>query len=360
MTHKNKLVIAIIAAGISTQVAAVEVADVNGTKFSIGGYVKAEGVVNKPDDGDQDFEASTRQTRLNFTADTAIDDHKVKAFVEMDFWGNNTDDNSTFSPRLRHAFIAVDDVTVGQTWAGQFFATAPFDVEMMSFWNPGLGTIGGNGAVIRPELLIHYTLGGLRLSAQDPVWDQAAYPDMVASYTYRTGAHGFNLAVTGRDVGTGGGINKKSEFGAAVSAAMKLQFGNTALAVSAYTGEGTAVFAGWGYDGARGADQNADVNTATGELITTTGFSAGVTQKFMPNLRGTVRYGQVRADEVAATVPDDRLEMVNVNLIYTYLPGLDLGIEWRDLNAATRPPTARTSSKRPKGQQVELMAMYKF
>lgn len=363
MILKNKLALAIIAAGISAQAAAVDLGEYNGTKVSIGGYVKAEGIVNMPDNGDQDFEGSMRQTRINFTAAREIEGHKLKAFVETDFWDNNTEADGSYGLRMRHAYLSVDNLTVGQTWNGQFFANAPFDVEMLNFWGPGTGTIAGNGAVVRPDLVVHYTQGGLRLTAQDPAWSEAAYPDMVAAYTYRTGGHAFNVAVTGRDVGTGAAAGKAadaSKFGAAISLAAKLQFADTTLAASAYTGEGAGVYAGWGYIGARGANQDTDVNLATGELITTTGFSAGVTQKLMDNLRGTVRYGQVEAEDVQAGMDEDTLKMVNVNLIYTYLPGLDFGIEWRDQNAATRPPTAASSSMRPAGQQVEIMAMYKF
>lgn len=367
MMFKKKLAVAIIAAGISSQAFAVEVGEFDGTKLSIGGYVKAEGIVDMPDDGDQDFEGSMRQTRLNFSAEKEVNGHKVKGFVEGDFWDNNmTDSDSTYALRLRHAYIAVDNLTVGQTWNGQFFSNAPFDVEMVNFWGLGTGTIAGNGAVVRPDLVAHYKLGGLRLTAQDPAWDQAAFPDLVAAYAYRTGGHAFNLAVTGREVGTGhspANADDDSEFGVAVSASAKLQFADTTLALSAFTGEGAAVYAGWGYGGVRGPDQDIDVNTQTGELIETTGFSAGVTQKFMDNLRGTVRYGQVEADETTAGT-EDTLEMTNVNLIYTYMPGLDVGIEWRDQNVGTRtaggPNDPASSSMRPAGQQVELFAMYKF
>lgn len=311
-----------------------------------------------PDEGDQDFEGSMRQSRLNFSAEREVSGHKLKAFIEGDFWDNNTTANdSTYALRMRHAYIAVDNLTIGQTWNGQFFANAPFDVTMLNFWGPGTGTIAGNGAVVRPDLVVHYTTGGFRLTAQDPVWSEAAYPDMVAAYTYRTGGHAFNLAVTGRDVNT---VGDESEFGAAISAAAKLQFADTTFAVSAYTGEGAGVYAGWGYNGATGPSQDADVNQVTGELIKTTGFSAGVTQSFMDNLKGTIRYGQVEAEEVAAGMEEDTFKMINVNLVYTYFPGLDFGIEWRDQNAPNRPPTSASSSIRPEGQQVELMAMYKF
>src|SRR5690554_888836 len=216
MMFKNKLALAILAAGISTQAAAAEIGEFNGTKLSIGGYVKAEGVYDMPENGSDDFAGSMRQTRLNVSAVKQVDGHTLKAFVEGDFWDNNIGADfadGTYGLRLRHAYVAVDNVTVGQTWNGQFFANAPFDVEMVNFWGLGVGTIAGNGAVIRPDLVAHYTLGGLRLTLQDPVQEGSAYPDMVAAYTYRTGGHAFNAAITGREVQDTGNNGDDTEFG---------------------------------------------------------------------------------------------------------------------------------------------------
>lgn len=357
MKNKNKVFVGMIMVGLSSQVAAIDLGEFNGVELSIGGYIKAEGIVNMPDKGSQDFDGSMRQSRLNFAAKKDVNGHKLKGFVEMDFWDNVTDGkDSSYAPRLRHAYISIDNVTIGQTWNGQFLAAAPLDVEMVNFWGPGFGTIAGNGTVVRPDLVVNYAKNGFLVSAQDPTWDQASYPDMVAAYTYRTGAHAFNLAVTGREVNTTG---NDSKFGAAVSAAAKFKFSSTQLAISGFTGKGAGVYAGWGYSGFTGASQNADVN-ATGDLITTTGFSTGVTQNFMENLRGTVRYGQVKAGEVKVGMDKDTMEMVNVNLIYSYLPDLDFGIEWRYQNAPTLPDTAAASARRPKGKQLEMFAMYKF
>lgn len=354
--RRNKLALAILVAATSTQTVALEIGEINDTRFSIGGYVKAEGIFDMPDEGDNQFEGSVRQTRVNFAAEREIEGHKLKAFVEGDFWDNNTAADSTYAWRVRHAYINLDNLTIGQTWNGQFLATAPFDVEMINFWGLGTGSIAGNGAVVRPDLVVHYKHGGLRLTLQDPIYTDANVPDIVAAYSWRSeSGHAINLAVTGREVETGA---DDSKFGAALSLAGKFRFGNTTVALSAYSGEGAAVYAGWGYNGAMGATTS-DVN-GSGDLITTTGFSAGVTQKFSDKLRGTIRYGQVEADEVAAGVADDTLKMTNVNLVYTYLPDLDFGIEWRDQNVGNRPPTSASSSMRPAGQQVELMAMYRF
>lgn len=357
MMIRKKLALAIMVAGISSQASALELGEINGTKFSVGGYIKAEGIFTDPDDGDTSFEGSARQTRINFAADRQVDGHKLRAFVEGDFWDNNTATDSTYAWRLRHAYLQVDGLTVGQTWNGQFFANAPFDVEMINFFGLGTGTIAGSGAVVRPDLVMHYTNGGLRLTLQDPIYSDANIPDMVAAYTYRTeSGHAFNVALTGREVET---LNNDSEFGAAISLAGKLKFGNTSLALSGYTGKGNNIYSGWGYGGASSPVNEGEMNAA-GDLVKTTGFSAGVSHRFNDKLRGNIRYGQVTADEVAGNVADDTFKMTNVNLIYTYMPGLDFGIEWRDQNAANRPPTSAGSSLRPAGQQIELMAMYKF
>lgn len=355
----KKTYLAILLSSAATSVSAVDLGEFNGTQFDLGGYVKVEGVHNMPDVGDNQFSGSARQSRFNLTAQGEENGHKLKGFIEADFWDNvNDGSDSTFGLRLRHAFISVDNLTFGQTWNGQFFATAPLDVRIINFWGPGAGTIAGNGAVVRPELVVHYAKNGLRLTLQDPIYDDAAYPDMIGSYTLRTdGGHAFSLAVTGREVGT---LNGDSELGAAVSLASKFSLGQTALSLTAYTGEGQAVYAGWGFNGSRGASTS-DVNSA-GEPITTTGLSAGVTHQFTSKLRGTLRYGQVKAEEVDASVSDDTFKMATANLIYSYTPSLDFGIELRDQNAATLPSAANfaSSSVRDEGRQVEIMAMYKF
>lgn len=363
MMIRNKLALAVMVAGISSQASALELGEYNGTTFSIGGYVKAEGVFTDPDDDDTSFEGSARQTRLNFSAAREVNGHKVRGFIEGDFWDNNTDDSdSSYALRLRHATVSVDNFTVGQTWNGQFFANAPFDVEMINFFGLGIGTVAGSGAVIRPDLVMHYANKGFRLTLQDPLYDEADYPDMVAAYTYRTeGGHAFNIALTGRDVDTSPGVDDdESEFGAALSVAGKFKLtDSTSLALSGFSGEGAAIYAGWGYNGARGTDPGMEVD-ANGDMVTLTGFSAGISHKFTPKLRGNLRYGQVKSDEVADFMDEDTLKLTTVNLIYTYLPNLDLGIEFRDQNAANRPPTSAGSSLRPAGSQVEVMAMYKF
>lgn len=353
MKHANGVAVAALVSLFSTSAFAFEVGDFNGTKFSVGGYIKAEGIFNRPDSGNNSFDSSARQSRINFKAARNVQGHKITGFLEGDFYGGNAS-GSTYDWRLRHAYIRVDNLTVGQTWNGQFLATAPFDAGMINFFAPGTGTIGGNGAVVRPDTVLHYETHGFRLSLQDPVYSDANLPDMVVSYTHRlSGGSGFNIAVTGREVDTTPSVSSddQSEFGAALSFASKWMLGPMdSLHLSAYGGKGAGVYAGYGYNGAKGA-ATSDVNAA-GDLVEQKGFAIGYKHKFTDKLTGTLRYGQVNVDETAAGV-NDTFRMTDVNLIYSYLPGLDVGIEWRDQNAANHP-------LRPKGQQIEVMAMYKF
>jgi len=342
MKKYNKISLALVVSGFSSFVSAVDLGEFNGTAVNIGGYIKAEGIFNNPDDSDSTFDGTARQSRINFSATKDIEGHQVKGFVEGDFWGASSNGQKTL--RLRHAYVSVDNLTFGQTWNGQFLAVAPFDGEMINFFGPGIGSIAGDGGTVRPDLVIHYTKNGFRFTAQDPINEDADLPDLVASYTQRFGnGNGYNVAVTGRDASLEDGTDD-SDFAAGISLAGKMMLGKNDIRANVYTGKGMGAYSGVDVAGFGGA-----LDAENGDLVSQTGFSVAYRQMFTEKLRGTVRYGQVTVDDLA----DTKMEMTNINLIYTWLPNLDVGIEWRDQSLANHPT-------RPAGQQVELMAMYKF
>ncbi|WP_417228058.1 hypothetical protein [Amphritea sp.] len=348
MKKLNKLSIAVLAATASTFVSAVELGEIKGTTFSIGGYLKAEAIWGMPDVGDNTVEGTARQSRFNIKAEKNVDGHKVAGFVEADFWENQSSYSTTPGLRLRHAYINIDALTVGQTWSGNFFATAPFDARMINFFGPGWGSIAGNGGTVRPSMVAHYRTHGFTLSAAEPLYDNASMPDLVVSYAQRfDGGSGYSAAITAREVEQ---LNDDSEVGAAVSFQGKLAVGNGALFAGAFTGKGQGVNSGLCVGGAwnPGITASCDID-ASGDLISQTGYSVGVTQNLTPSLNGTLRYGKVEVDDAA----DTSAFMTTATLMYSYLPDLDFGIEWRDQDMKNHP-------LRPAGQQVEVMAMYKF
>jgi len=350
MSNLKKITLTLTALALAANAQAIELTINGDTTLSLGGYVKAEGNFISPEDKDSTFEGSARESRINVKATTLVNDKKVIGFIEGDFYGNYTGyDSGSPELRLRHAYMQVDKVTAGKTWSGQFFAVAPRLTEQLDFYGLGFGTIAGSGLYVRPDLTLHYANKGLRVTAQEPISDDADLPDMVVSYSDDISNFGYTLAATARDANTGINDDLDTELGLGVSLATKLTLGDGSLHGSVYTGEGMGVYSGLCTTGALNPGNTASCDAENGELVSQTGFSVGYRHVFSPKLRGNMRYGEVNVNNDA----DTSIDIKSANLIYSYLPGLDLGIEWRDRSDTTLP-------WRQKGQEVEVMAKYNF
>jgi len=354
MHNLQKVTLALAAVVACTNAQAIDLVTNGDTTLSLGGYIKAEGIFASPDNGDSEFEGNIRESRLNLTTTKTIDDKKLKGFIEGDFYGDYASGSSNL--RLRHAFLQLDNVTVGKTWNGQFFAVAPLLTEQLDFWGLAFGTVAGNGLNIRPDLTVHYANKGLRLTAQEPVYDNADLPDLVASYSGKVSDFGYNtpdidytVAVMGRDVSTGNEGNEDSDIGVGASLAGRLKLGAGSLHASVYTGDGMGVYSGLCATGPLNPGVEDSCDAEDGDLVSQTGFSVGYRHVFTPKLRGNIRYGKVKVDNEA----DTTLDVKSANLIYSYLPDVDFGIEWRDRSETMLP-------WRQAGHEVEVMAKYKF
>ncbi|WP_315900122.1 DcaP family trimeric outer membrane transporter [Ferrimonas balearica] len=218
------------------------------TEFKFGGYVKADLMVSDYSNGapgdsnlsrqfyvpgtiyGDDTRASTvtdfqaRETRFNFTSNTDMDGHKLKFFLELDFFthsdGNQRVSNS-YSPRLRHATVTFDNWTAGQTWS--------------TFQNPGalpeaLDFVGAaEGTPFVRQGLIRYTAGGFQVAIENPKAtftnadgsrresDSSYIPDLVARYNFKGGDASFSLAGLLRQLEIDEGGLDESETGYGVS-----------------------------------------------------------------------------------------------------------------------------------------------
>lgn len=347
--HNIKKVFLVLGTFVAcTNAQAIDLITTGDTTLSIGGYIKAQGIFISPDEGDSDFEGSLRESRINVKTTKTVGDKKLTGFVEGDFYGDYIGlDSGAPELRLRQAFIQIDSLTVGKTWNGQALAVAPLLTEQFDFFGAGMGTIGGGGVYARPDLVVHYADKGFRLTAQDPIYDDASLPDMVASYSNIISNFGYNVAVTGREAENGA----DSDYGLGISLAGKMTIGDGSLHASAYSGEGMGAYSGICVGGSfvMISIQGLECEAENGKLISQTGYNVGYRHKFTEKLRGNFSYGEVNVDDVA----DTSVSLTTANLIYEYLPDLDLGIEWRNLNETTVP-------WREKGQQVEVMAKYRF
>lgn len=343
MLYIKNLSFGLAVLGMGVQAQAIDLVTKGDATLSIGGYVKAEGIFYSPDEGESEFKGSARQSRINIKTTKNVEDKKLTGFIEGDFYGNAANGGSDL--RLRHAYVQLDDLTIGKTWNGQFLAVYPLLTEQLDFRGTGLGTISGGGADIRPDLTVHYTHKGFRFTAQDPVYDKADLPDMVVSYKDNISDLSYNLAVTAREAKNG----DDSDIGVGVSLAGKLNFGNDSLHASVYNGKGMGVYSTVCVGKVLGAINAPDCDAEDGKLVSQTGFTLGYRHKFTEKLFSNMRYGEINVNDAA----DTSINVKSINLIYNYLPDLDFGIEWRDRSD-------KALSQVKKGQQVEVMAKYNF
>lgn len=345
VNNKTLLASAIAVAIVSAPATAFELGNFNGTQFSIGGFIKAETAVSNPDNADSTIDSQASESRLNFRAAREQDGHKLAAFIEADFLGYTTANNHSF--RVRHAYVQFDNFTIGQSWSGHFWAGAGAHSDVIDFFSGPRGRLDGAGDQVR-RTVVSYKQGGLRVTVQDPVASKADYPDVVVNYAIPfEGGHLLTASVTGREVETG-------DFGAGVALSGKLMLGQNDIRFHAHHGKGLGIYTGVGVNGSfAGGNPDTDaygVDFENGKAIAQTGFTTSYRHVFNAKLRGNLSYTQVDIDDAADTTYRSK----HVNLIYTLIPSLDIGIEWADYSHSYIP------TRRLAGNRVELMAKYFF
>lgn len=349
-----KTSLSMLVAFSALNVSALELGEYNGTSFQVGGFFKANGIFDRPDNNNDSFIGSAKETRMNVVVSNPdVEGNKVMGRIEYDLLGNT---GSEF--RLRQAFIKVNDLTLGKFVNGQGLALIEFNGEQFDVRGTGMGTAFGHGGNIRPDLVMHYDWNNFRFSVHDPVYDDANYPDFVAAYKHRLdGGHAFGGFISGREVRIA--ETDESEFGAGLGLGSKFAFGQGSyVGLTAYYGEGMGAYSGIGVDqriestgyrivDALGTNDRAD--SENGSLVSQYGYSLALHHKFSEKVRSTARFGYIQVNDTADTTQKHS----TVNLVYTPFKNLDVGVEWRDRSLLNHPT-------RPAGQQVEFMAMYKF
>ncbi|WP_304639693.1 porin [Pseudomonas sp.] len=334
MNYRNSLLALTLATGFSAAptIHALEIGTFNDTTFSIGGYVKAEGLYEKVDGGDSRIFGRANETRINLKAETQQHGHSIVGFIEGDFYGGSYP-GETSDLRLRHAFIKINQTTVGQTWTGQFWSVAYHDY--LDFLGGPRGTLGGFN--FRTNLISH-EVAGLRFTAQDPVNNDAEIPDLAVNYSLKLdGGHSIILTASGREIVNG-------DFVAGGALGSKFMIGPHSFNLNAHYGDGLGAFTGVGVNNSLAAP-----DVENGDSVSQKGFDVGFRYVINNTWRTNVAYTAVDVDDEA----DTSYRAYRANLIHSMTPDIDVGVEWRKYNLAFGPLL-------PDGQQVELMAKYKF
>lgn len=246
---------------------------------------------------DTDFTAEA--TRLYLTTETNAGEHVVKSRLEMDFLGSaqgNELVTNSYSPRLRHAFVEVDNWLFGQTWSTfQNVSSIPESASFLAL---------SDGMVFVRQAQIRYTRGPWQFAIENPntrdivggAQDDGFAPDGVVKYAAK-GAWG-NASVAGlaryltEEIGSGAGAVEENALGWGVSVAGDINIGEAGgLKFSLTGGEGIGRYVGLAAVG--------DARmTAQGELepISAVGGLLAYRHRFDDKTRGTIGWSGLFAD----------------------------------------------------------------
>lgn len=248
---------------------------VGDTTFKISGFIDADAHVTNFSDGAvaggsvvRDFyipgatpiggeettytDLSAEATRIYLTADRAVGDRKVGGLVEIDFLlsaqGNERVSNS-FSPRLRRAFLTVDNLLVGQEWST--FQNTSAIPESASF------LILSDGMVFIRQAQLRYTMGPWQFALENgdatitPIGggrveaDSNLIPDVVARYNLTGDFGNVSLSGIGRQLRLDTGGTEEETFGFGLAAQGRINIGaRDDLRFTLVGGEGVGRYVG--------------------------------------------------------------------------------------------------------------------
>jgi hypothetical protein len=337
-----------------------------GTSFVLTGYAKVDGMWTDTSDGElpegnsardfyvpgvtpiagesegTDFDAHAKQTRINFGTDTLLEGgDKLSTRFEIDFFGSITGDQritNTYAPVLRHAYIQWREWLVGQTWSNfQDVAVLP---DAVDFIGPTDGTV----FVRQPQ--VRYTKGGLSLSVENPettltpfgggtggnariTTDDSSLPDLTARYTWKGNWGHFSVAGLARELKyetTGTGAIDASTWSVAASLSGKFMVGKDDIRWMLLGGN-LGRYVGLNFS-------NDAVIDAGGDLETIDGYAGFVAYRHLwsPKWRSNLYYAMGEYDNDVNLTGGRVNQSSNswtANLIYTPLPKLDIGAEFR-------------------------------
>lgn len=292
--------------------------------------------------------ATAKVTRLGLDFNTPVGDNKVGGKVEVDFASGS--DNL----RIRHAYLTLNNWLFGQTTSNFLSNHAP---EMIDFAT----NIGGGTARV-PQVRYNYKLAPttqLFVSAEE---GNSSATD--SDVTYRA-------PVLTAKVTQGFAEGKGS-----ASARALVEHYKSEAANDDKTGWGAAV--GTNYQVAEPLKVSADVSYVKGnsnylygnnsafvvdgnsiEQNETIGVQVGATYKFSPQLRSTLAYGALFADDGTDyarlnTGANEKVQQAWINFIYSPVKPVDLGIEYLNGERET------FAGEKFSDDRVGFMARYSF
>ncbi|WP_151956063.1 DcaP family trimeric outer membrane transporter [Acinetobacter guillouiae] len=295
--------------------------------------------------------ATAKTTRIGLDFNTPVGDAKVGGKVEVDFAGNGVNENL----RIRHAYLTYNNWLFGQTTSNFLSSHAP---EMIDF-----ATNAGGGTTRIPQVRYAYNLAPttkLLVAAEEgnsagttgtavkyslPVLTgkiTQSYADGNGNASARVLVENYKDNNAGKDK-TGWGVALGTDF--KVIEPLKL-FADASYVV----GNSNYLY---------GSNNAYSVVNGDIEQNEFTALQVGGTYKILPNLRSTLAYGALFADNgtdfaKSNQTANEKIQQAWLNVIYSPAKPIDLGIEYINGKRET------FAGQSYKDNRVGLMAKYNF
>lgn len=251
------------------------------------------------DTPDTDFTAEA--TRFFLTTATDAGERKIGSRVELDFLGSGQGNelvSNSYSPRIRHAFVTVDNWLFGQTWSTfQNTTSIPESASFLAL---------SDGMVFVRQAQVRYTAGPWQFALENPntreffagARDDGFIPDMVAKYTAKGEWGNVSLAALGRQLVderpavSQADIDEETAFGWGVSVAGNVNLSpDTDVKFSLTGGEGVGRYIGLAAIADARFDQDGEL-----EPISSVGGLVALRHRWSDTTRTTVGYSGLFAD----------------------------------------------------------------
>lgn len=292
--------------------------------------------------------ATAKVTRLGLDFNTPVGDNKVGGKVEVDFA------SAAENLRIRHAYLTLNNWLFGQTTSNFLSNHAP---EMIDF-NTNIG--GGTARV--PQVRYNYKLAPatqLFVSAEEgnSSGDGLTYrvPNLTAkvTQTYAEGKGTASARALVEHYKSDTANDDKTGWGAALGTNYQVTEPLKVSADVSYVKGNNNYLYGNNADPAYKLDGNSI------EQNETIGVQVGATYKFSPQLRSTLAYGALFADDGTDyarlnTGANEKVQQAWINFIYSPVKPVDLGIEYLNGERET------FAGEKFSDDRVGFMARYSF
>ncbi|MDM1783189.1 DcaP family trimeric outer membrane transporter [Acinetobacter bereziniae] len=295
--------------------------------------------------------ATAKTTRIGLDFNTPVGDAKVGGKVEVDFAGNGVNENL----RIRHAYLTYNNWLFGQTTSNFLSSHAP---EMIDF-----ATNLGGGTTRIPQVRYAYNLAPttkLLVAAEEG--NSAGITGTAIKYSlpvltgkvtqsYAGGNGNASARVLVENYKDNNIRKDKTGWGIGVGTDFKVADPLKLFADASYVVGNSNYLYG----------SNSAYSVVNGDIEQNefTAVQVGGTYKILPNLRSTLAYGALFADngtDFAKTNPsaNEKVQQAWLNVIYSPAKPIDLGIEYINGKRET------FAGQSYKDNRVGLMAKYNF